>query len=364
MRWDSTLVEPAWIAPRIDAPEHFGGQRAPMTASMLIDSVADTTSHRDRDDLDVSITRLLLHFLDAETVTIYRLIDDGSVKRVLRRVVAERSSRDVSVQGHVDPGGLPALSDVPAWSDCVAKRSATQYTTFGGNTCRVFPMENEREVVGLLAVDARHDLRERDINLVLGILRIVRNHLALLDYGERDTLTSLNNRKTFGSSFEKLRARPSATNTTNEPSWLGVVDIDCFKAINDTYGHLFGDEVLLLVARLMMQSFRGADQLFRFGGEEFVIVLDHATVAGAAIAFERFRAAVEGFSFPQVGRVTVSLGYTQIHPDDAPSTCVERADSALYYAKNHGRNKVCSHEALISSGELAAKASTADIELF
>lgn len=335
-----------------------------MTTSMLIDSVADTTSHRDRDDLDVSITRLLLHFLEAETVSIYRLIDDGATKRVLRRVVAERSSREVSVERQADPAGLPALSDVPAWSECVAKRDVAQYTTFGGNTCKVFPIENEREVVGLLAVDSPHDLRERDNHLVLGILRIVRNHLALLDYGERDTLTGLNNRKTFSSNFEKLRARPSATNTANEPSWLGVIDIDRFKSINDSHGHLFGDEVLLLVARLMMQSFRGADQLFRFGGEEFVIVLDHATVAGAAIAFERFRAAVEAFRFPQVGQVTVSMGYTQIHSDDAPSTCVERADSALYYAKNHGRNRVCGFEALVASGELVIKANADDIELF
>ena len=335
-----------------------------MTASMLIDSVANTTSHRDRDDLDIAITRLLLQFMEAETVTIYRLIDDGATKRVLRRVVAERSSREVSVERHNDPSELPVLSDVPAWTDCVAKRDVTQYTTFGGNTCTVFPIENEREVVGLLSVEAHHDLRERDTQLVLGILRILRNHLALLDYGERDTLTGLNNRKTFDGSFEKLRARPSATNMSNEPSWLGVVDIDRFKSINDSHGHLFGDEVLLLVARLMMQSFRGADQMFRFGGEEFVIVLDHATVAGAAVAFERFKTAVEGFRFPQVGQVTVSLGYTQIHPEDAPSTCVERADSALYYAKNHGRNRVCSYEGLIAAGELAAKTSSADIELF
>lgn len=335
-----------------------------MTASLLIDSVADTTSHRDRDDLDVSITRLLLQFLEAEAVTIYRLVDDGTTKRVMRRLAAARNSREVSIEREDDPSALPLLSDVPAWYECVTQRDSTRYTTFGGNTCSVFPIENEREVVGLLAVDAAHELRERDIQLVIGILRIVRNHLSLLDYGERDTLTGLKNRKTFDSSFDKLRARPSATNMANEPSWLAVVDIDRFKSINDNYGHLFGDEVLLLMARLMVQSFRGADQLFRFGGEEFVIVLDHATTAGAAVAFERFRAAIEGFAFPQVGRVTISLGYTRIHRQDAPSTCVERADGALYYAKKNGRNRVCSYEDLIASGELAAKASTVDIELF
>jgi Diguanylate cyclase, GGDEF domain len=94
-----------------------------------------------------------------------------------------------------------------------------------------------------------------------------------------------------------------------EPSWLGLVDIDKFKCINDNYGHLFGDEVLLLVSQLMKKSFRGTDQLFRFGGEEFVIVLDHATTEGVEVAFDRLRETIAAFEFPQVGRVTISLGY-------------------------------------------------------
>jgi len=114
----------------------------------------------------------------------------------------------------------------------------------------------------------------------------------------------------------------------------------------------------------MQQCFRGADQLFRFGGEEFVIVLDRATVAEAHIAFERLRHVVESFEFPQVGRVTISLGYSQIRVSDNPTTCVERADSALYYAKQHGRNRVCYFDALVAGGELSVKATDAEVELF
>jgi diguanylate cyclase (GGDEF)-like protein len=114
----------------------------------------------------------------------------------------------------------------------------------------------------------------------------------------------------------------------------------------------------------MTRSFRGADQLFRFGGEEFVIVLDQASIEGAAIAFERLRAAIETNKFPQVGRVTISLGYTRILADDAPTTCAERADAALYYAKHNGRNNVRSHEVLTAAGEIAPKPQSGDIELF
>jgi diguanylate cyclase (GGDEF)-like protein len=175
------------------------------------------------------------------------------------------------------------------------------------------------------------------------------------------------NRKTFESSFYKLQTRAGKeVAAAAEPSWLGVVDIDKFKSINDNYGHLFGDEVLLLVARIMKQTFRGADQLFRFCGEEFVVVLDRATAEGAHIAFERLRAAIEKHAFPQVGKVTISLGYTEINPKDAPSTCVERADAALYYAKEHGRNNVRNHEELVAAGELKPTESTAkdSVELF
>jgi len=259
-------------------------------------------------------------------------------------------------------GRLAALSDVPAREQCFARHASLQYQR-GQRACAVFPIENEREVVGLLEIETAAALGSRDAELVTGILRVLRNHLALLDYGERDTLTGLLNRKTFEASFDKLRRRADVTEDT-DPSWLGVVDIDKFKSINDTYGHLFGDEVLLLIGRLMRESFRGADHLFRFGGEEFIIVLDRASEVGAEVAFNRLRATVEGFRFPQVGRVTISLGYTKIETHDAPATCVERADAALYYAKHNGRNRVCKYEALIAQGELEPKQKNDDIELF
>jgi diguanylate cyclase (GGDEF)-like protein len=137
-----------------------------------------------------------------------------------------------------------------------------------------------------------------------------------------------------------------------------------FKSINDSHGHLFGDEVLLIVSQILKRSFRGADQLFRFGGEEFLIVLDHATPAGAQVALERFRVAVESHTFPQIPRVTISIGYTQILPHDVPTICAERADDALYYAKRNGRNRLCSYEALVTSGDLKTKSSVTEIELF
>lgn len=334
-------------------------------STSLIDSVANTTSHRDRDDLDRAIATLLLQFLEADTVTLYRLSDNGDTKYVGRGITTIRGTdQHTEAPPASSTSELLTVDSVPAWRECVIEQKAVQFAHEGGKCCTVFPIANERAVVGMLEIETAASLQQRDTHLVAGILRIVRNHLALLDYGESDTLTGLLNRKTFESRFDKLRAN-SAVVAPAEPSWLGIVDIDNFKSINDNYGHLFGDEVLLLVARLLKQAFRGADQLFRFGGEEFVIVLERSTVPGAQIAFNRLRAMVEEFRFPQVGKVTISLGYTRVDSQDTPSICVARADAALYYAKHHGRNNVRSYDTLIASGDLKARKNDAnDVELF
>lgn len=130
------------------------------------------------------------------------------------------------------------------------------------------------------------------------------------------------------------------------------MDIDHFKKINDNYGHLFGDEVLLRVADLMRQSFRNHDKLFRFGGEEFVVMLRNVGEDNVQTIFDRFRVAVEGHDFPRVGQVRCSVGYSRIDPRLSPAELLGRADEALYYSKEHGRNQVNGFDELIMSGKL------------
>jgi diguanylate cyclase (GGDEF)-like protein len=339
------------------------------TTSLLANRVAETTAHRDRDELDLEIARLLQHFLSAYSVELFRLLDDGSIIRVVRRAAATDTDNGMGPEDVSTYSDLPRLADLPQWRECVTKNEIVRTTAADGRTARtLFPIRSDRDVSGVLVVDTASPLAIRDAEFVHGILRILQNHLALLEYGERDTLTSLLNRKTFEARFHKLHQRAPgerrSDTASQEPSWLALIDIDRFKSINDTYGHLFGDEVLLLTSQLMKRNFRGADQLFRFGGEEFVVVLEHASESGAQIALERLRSAVEAYDFPQVGRVTISVGYTQITSGDVATTCVERADAALYYVKNHGRNNLQSYEALIAAGEISAKKDDSEIELF
>lgn len=335
----------------------------------LLDSVAETTAHRDRDDLDRAVAQLLFDYLNKHSVSVLRLVADGAIKRVQRRIRIGHAGAEAPA-ALTELSTLPPLSDSPAWQECVLQNTMVTSAGAEGRLICVFPLRAEHEAVGMLEVETSAVLSTHEVDLVFGILTILKNHLALLDYGEIDTLTGLLNRKTFEGQFEKLRRRlydakrrPN-DRTSEEPSWLGLVDIDHFKSINDSYGHLFGDEVLLLVSHIMKRSFRGADQLFRFGGEEFVILLEHATEPGAAIAFDRFREGVEKYEFPQVGRVTVSLGYTQVNAGDVPALCVERADAALYYIKSHGRNGVRNCESLLFNGEIRVQRQSDDVELF
>ena len=133
-----------------------------------------------------------------------------------------------------------------------------------------------------------------------------------------------------------------------------MFDIDHFKRINDSFGHLFGDEVLLLFAERMRSCFRAQDKLFRFGGEEFVVMIRHVREDHVRGVFERFRRSIERYDFPQVGQVTCSVGYTRIDPAYTPAELLGRADAALYYAKEHGRNRVDSFDELVMQGPAQA----------
>jgi diguanylate cyclase (GGDEF)-like protein len=240
----------------------------------------------------------------------------------------------------------------------------------------LLPMASEREVEGVveLVLDQPLDLSLQ--RMAQSVLKIHRNFLGLLDYSERDTLTGLLNRKSFDETFLRATAMEAArmfasdgpderrSRQLDRRHWLGVIDIDHFKRVNDTHGHLIGDEVLLLVARIMRSTFRYDDRLYRFGGEEFVVLLSVPDDASAGAAFERLRTQVESFTFPRVGHISASIGYSDVRPGDTPQAAFERADRAVYHAKEHGRNQVQSQARLVEQGLLDESGIVGDIELF
>jgi diguanylate cyclase (GGDEF)-like protein len=235
-----------------------------------------------------------------------------------------------------------------------------------------------QEPYGFLVIMRAAAPTAAELDIAQGLAALLKNVLALLEYGETDTLTRLLNRKTFDEYLMNILAnipKPDETGSAQperrqnhsqaRDHWLAVMDIDHFKSINDRFGHLIGDEVLILMADLMRESYRVQDKLFRFGGEEFVALLRPAELAHAKRAFDRFRARVESHAFPQVGHVTISIGFARIRLGDTPSFVLDSADEALYWAKEHGRNQAHAYETLIAEGKLQRPVSeVSEIEFF
>jgi len=193
------------------------------------------------------------------------------------------------------------------------------------------------------------------------------NQQILLDNNNHDALTGLLNRHSFEQRIARVTdARRQQDNENNSDSCcLAIIDIDFFKRVNDTLGHLYGDEILILFANLMESTFRHDDILFRYGGEEFSVILKDIDLDIAVIVLDRFRRSVEQYDFPQIGTITVSIGVTNVNTTSNRVEVISRADKALYYSKENGRNQVNSFETLLGTGELVDNIPDIDdIELF
>jgi two-component system, cell cycle response regulator len=169
----------------------------------------------------------------------------------------------------------------------------------------------------------------------------------LFEDGRRDPLTRIGNRLRMQEDLEALAARAIRY---GHQFCLALCDIDYFKKYNDTCGHAAGDETLKAVARTLARYSRSGDMAYRFGGEEFLVVLPEQTLEGGIIALERRRRAVERLSIPHPGKnppgpVTISAGLAVFDPkDQSPvDAVIRRADRALYLAKESGRNRVATY---------------------
>jgi len=160
-----------------------------------------------------------------------------------------------------------------------------------------------------------------------------------------DPLTGLYNRRAMDHHLNELWAAP-----IDGPLAILMLDIDYFKRINDNYGHLTGDHALCQVAATLCRCIRSEDCAFRYGGEEFLVLLPNTSLDGAISLAESIRGRIEALhlTFPRNWRVpiTVSVGVATRKDQDDPVSLFERADRALYEAKHRGRNQVVHENAL------------------
>ena len=160
-----------------------------------------------------------------------------------------------------------------------------------------------------------------------------------------DGLTQIFNRTTFMEILQEklaiIRKKTDSGKIINDPPSLLMLDIDNFKKVNDTYGHMCGDLVLKNVGKLLQDITRKSDVVARYGGEEFVVLITRGTPEQAQKIAEKIRYTIETTEFSCVPSLSISIGCTTHLKDESFEDLIKRADAALYDAKNSGKNKVC-----------------------
>lgn len=351
----------------------------------LTEHLIKLTDHRERELLEFTLAKALIDLLGIQRVVISRVRQEDGERRWFDVVSLDaRGGGKVPDPLRVDFKTLNLLEDAPDRLRCLREDEGLEIAWAGENGPRItyFPLysRSQPDDEGVLEIHSATVLTDEEREVIGQLHHVYRNMYLLLAYSDRDALTGFLNRKSLDDAYysavlEELdgSAKDDAVTTGVEkerrhrvpPSyWLGTMTIDHFGLLNDKHGHLIMEEVLLLVARIIGNTFRAHDRLYRLGGDQFAVLFHCPEEALAFGAFERLRAAVEKFNFPQVGRVTLSSGFTRVLADDSPSTSLERAEQALDFARKNGYNKVCSHLDLVRRGFFGETTRTGAVDIF
>lgn len=329
----------------------------------VLSKLISLTSERDLVSLEHLLTESLYELISptdigiANTVKIYHLKD-------IHGQIFTTKDRTRNPEGEKISSALKN-----ALTSCFSSGEHGLYQEKNKTPLSLYPLKNSQsETIAVIAIQSAIEDEELRHTISM-VLHVYQNFAGLIRDNEHDTLTGLLNRKTFEGKVNKTMSlmHKEKSRKDDKPDnrfYIAIFDIDHFKKINDAYGHLMGDEVLLLFSQIMTETFREKDTLFRYGGEEFVGIFECSNDTDVLLALERFKNKVSEYTFPQVGKVTVSIGYTQIREYDTTVQMVERADLALYHAKNNGRNCIFNYEDLVDSGVLQEKSKEGDIVLF
>lgn len=230
-----------------------------------------------------------------------------------------------------------------------------QYVLADDNKIGLFPLvAADSSTLGVIVAHSHVDkLTQREIDYIDQLtkqssitIQRANMYVEVLQHATLDALTGLNNRRQFE---VRLKQEVAASKRKGHPLSAIMLDIDFFKKVNDNHGHAVGDEVLKNVSTIIKESLRESDIPSRYGGEEFAILLPYTKLEEAATVAQRLRSNVEAKHIDLTSvkdakiseiQVTISVGVYEYHDGDEPQQLYTKADKALYYAKEHGRNKV------------------------
>lgn len=356
--------------------------------STLIEHILKLTDHRDRDLLELTLSKALLDLLPIQRIVIARVLSEEGEQRWLEVARLDaRGGGKVADAMRVEFSTLPRLDDAPDRLKCLHNREVVEIAWAGPDGPRIYMLplfsDSRTDDAGVIEVHSDGTLSEQDLLTVGQLRRIYRNMYSLLEYSDRDALTGLLNRKSlddafYGAVLEELDGVTLEARTVTLPVvlsserrhrvpanyWLGSVIVDHFDELSQRSGHLIVEEVLLLVARVMNNTFRTYDRVYRFGGEHFGVLMHCPDEALVLAAFERCRANMEKFNFPQVGHLTVCCGFSPVLADDSPSSALEKTERAVDFARRSGHNKVCSHIGLVRRGFFGEMAKAGAVDIF
>ena len=343
----------------------------------ILDAVVEITGQRDFESLENSLVISLADIATVDSIMLLRYSSDGRtdiLSVVINLVTETDAAGSPRYNLRTEP---PTLEIDPAMASCL-ENGETVVDDSGSGVNTMLPTICAGSVSGALLLKSPESL-DAHLNQLERVVAIFNNYQTLLNESERDSLTGLLNRRTFDTKLDRL-LRTQLQNKQilvgsewmrekrylgpDSYAWLVIIDIDHFKRVNDNYGHLFGDEVILILSQKMRECFRNSDLLFRFGGEEFVVILEPIPAPMAQTTLDKFREMIANLQFPQIGQVTISIGYSLVTESDYPAQVLEQADQALYYAKEHGRNQVHEFATLVEDGKISETHASGSIELF
>ena len=364
------------------------------TMPTLIDHLIKLTDHRDRELLDLTLAKALLDLTSIQRVVIARLMVDEEQKRWLDKVTLDAGGGGKVVDPlRADFKRLPRLDDEPDRVRCLQENAEIELAWAGQDGPRIYfyPLLDEvrDDERGVLEVHAGSILDDGARLIIDQIHCVYRNMHVLLAYSDHDPLTGLLNRKSLDDTFysavlEELTSTspgagastPSSAPQDAKPAeperrhrvppnyWLATIAVDHFQLLNDKHGHLLMEENTLLITRIMNNTFRTHDRLYRLGGDRFAALFHCPEESSAQNLLERLRDSIERFNFPQLSRVTVSIGFTRIQSNDTPDAALERSEQAIDYVQRNGYNQVCSHAGLLRRGFFGLVQRSGSVDVF
>jgi diguanylate cyclase (GGDEF)-like protein/putative nucleotidyltransferase with HDIG domain len=257
---------------------------------------------------------------------------------------------DSQVIAYMDKKGVPlSPARINEISELNAIPQSEKDNLTGSNIYLLFPFKSRDKLIGILALGNKENnnvMSHEDIEIISNITNqagIIIENAQLYTHARiranTDELTGLYNHRHFHERIDQEISRDSRFNGTFS---LIMMDVDLFKSYNDIYGHLAGDKVLRKVGEYIQGSIRGIDLAFRYGGEEFAVILPEALIEDAYKVAERIRKTIESKTGSRDMPITISLGISN-WPQDGfmKEEIIGRADAALYRAKQMGRNRTC-----------------------